>query len=122
MSVHLVLCMKSQLKLLADTMVFAALALGNAIRHSSHIAVFAVHTLEDTNLEAIREAVGLEAKLQTLVGERVSEGVDWAILERLAPLLHLWVAKQMSMVRSWYERIVMTETWQPVSQPRGCSR
>jgi len=33
----------------------------------------AVHTLEDSNLEAIRAAVGLESKLQTLVGERLGE-------------------------------------------------
>lgn len=82
----------------------------------------AVHTLEDSNLEAIREAVGLESKLQTLVGDRISEGLDWAILERLTPLLHLWVSNQLSLVQSWYERMFATETWQPVSQPRGCSR
>ncbi len=82
----------------------------------------AVHTLEDSNLEAIRSAVGLESKLQTLMGERVAEGLDWAILERLTPLLHLWVANQLSLVQSWYQRIFATENWQPVSQPRGCSR
>ena len=82
----------------------------------------AVHTLEDSNLEAIREAVGLESKLQTLMGHRALEGVDWAILERLTPLLHLWVSNQLSLLDSWYARIFATETWQPVSQPRGCSR
>ena len=81
-----------------------------------------MHTLEDSNLEAIREAVGLESKLQTLMGGRAEEGVDWAILERLTPLLHLWVSNQLSLLHSWYARIFATETWQPVSQPRGCSR
>lgn len=81
-----------------------------------------MHTLEDSNLEAIREAVGLESKLQTLIGERISQPLDWAILERLTPLLQLWVANQLSLVQSWYERISATETWQPVSQPRGCAR
>ena len=82
----------------------------------------AVHTLEDSNLEAIRAAVGLESKLQTLLGGRAGEGSRWAILERLTPLLHLWVTNQLSLVQSWYERIFATEKWQPVSQPRGCSR
>lgn len=80
-----------------------------------------MHTLEDSNLEAIREAVGLESKLQSLIGERRRE-LDWAILERLTPLLHLWVSNQLSLLQSWYERIYSTETWQPVSQPRGCCR
>lgn len=82
----------------------------------------AVHTLEESNLEAIRQSVALEGKLQAALAERVSEGLEWAILERLTPLLHLWVSNQLSLVNSWQERIAATETWQPVSQPRGCSR
>lgn len=66
--------------------------------------------------------MGLESKLQTLMGERVADGLDWAILERLTPLLNLWVSNQLLLVKSWYQRIFATENWQPVSQPRGCSR
>ncbi len=48
--------------------------------------------------------------------------MEWAILERLTPLLHAWVANQLSLLQAWFARIMASEAWAPLSQPRACSR
>ena len=64
----------------------------------------------------------LESRLQTLLGDSTS-GYDWAILERLTPLLHLWVSNQLSMLDRWHERLWESESWKPISEGgKGCSR
>lgn len=83
---------------------------------------FVVHILDDENLEAIRASVKLESRLQTLLGSNVSSGLDWAILERLTPLLHLWVVNQLNLLDQWYERIWAKEDWTPLNPNGGPAR
>ena len=82
--------------------------------------LIAVHTLDDENLEAIRASVKLESRLQTMLGETASSGYDWAILERLTPLLHLWVSNQLAMLDKWHLRLWESETWKAIGT-NGCS-
>lgn len=77
--------------------------------------------LDERSLELIRTVLDLEERLTSFT-DPLQPLEPWGVAQHLQPVLYTWASGQLGLLQSWTQRLMASEDWKPVTQPRGCAR